>query len=181
MSNNISTVIWFTGLSGSGKSTIALELKKNLEEKKKSVLILDGDTIRSKLTKHLGFSREEIRENNRLIANLAKEMQPSYDYILIPVISPYREDREMARNIIGNKFIELFVNCPIEKCIEKDVKGLYEKALKGEIINFIGIAETNPYEPPNFPEIEVNTIEQNIEETTQQIIYFLKNRKLIEI
>ncbi len=169
----MSTVIWFTGLSGSGKSTIAQGLKVCLEKKNNTVLILDGDTIRSEKTKNLGFSREDIRTNNKIIAQIAVEKKKEYDYILVPVISPYREDREMARNIIGKNFIELFINCPIETCIEKDVKGLYKKALNGEIKDFIGIAETNPYESPIFPEITINTNTENVTKSIEKIIFFL--------
>ncbi len=169
----MSKVIWFTGLSGSGKSTIALEMKRELEKRNKKVEILDGDVIRNKLTTHLGFTREDIRENNRLIANLAKEMEPKYDYVLIPVISPYRQDREMNRKIIGKEYTEIFIHCPIEKCIERDVKGLYKKALKGEIKNFIGIDTNNPYEPPDSPELTIQTNSENITDSVKKIIFFL--------
>ncbi len=171
--DNTSTVIWFTGLSGSGKSALALELKKYLEQKSKTVAILDGDIIRSKLTKHLRFSREDIKENNKQIATVANEMKKEYQFILIPVIAPYREDREINRKIIGKEYIEIFVNCPIQKCIERDVKGLYQKALKGEIENFIGISKNNPYEPPLNPEITINTNTENITKSVEKIIYFL--------
>lgn len=151
----MSLVLWFTGLSGSGKTTIAEALKKELGAQGKTVEILDGDTIREKLHRTLGFSREDIRTNNRLIAELAK--QSKADVVLVPVISPYREDRAMARQIIGKDFREIFVNCPLGECIRKDVKGLYQKALRGEIKNFIGIATSNPYEPPERPDLEVRT------------------------
>ncbi|HLC52092.1 MAG TPA: adenylyl-sulfate kinase [Candidatus Nanoarchaeia archaeon] len=163
-------VVWFTGLSGSGKTTIALELKKQLENSGKIVEILDGDVVRETLHKNLGFSREDIRENNRLIAGLAKELSSKTDYILVPIISPYKEDRAMVRKIIGDDFIELFVNTPLQKCINRDVKGLYKKALAGEIDDFIGIAESNPYQPPNNPEIEIFTANQNLQDSVKQIL-----------
>lgn len=163
-------VVWFTGLSGSGKTTIALELKKQLENSGKIVEILDGDVVRETLHKNLGFSREDIRENNRLIAGLAKELSSKTDYILVPIISPYKEDRAMVRKIISDDFIELFVNTPLQKCINRDVKGLYKKALAGEIDDFIGIAESNPYQPPNNPEIEIFTANQNLQDSVKQIL-----------
>lgn len=173
------TIIWFTGLSGSGKTTIAQALKKKIEEYGKSAIILDADDIRSTLNTHLGFSREDIRQNNVLIAHLAKRKSETSEFILVPIISPYREDREKVKSILGNNFIELFVNSPLEKCIQRDVKGLYKKALNGEIKNFIGIAASNPYEPPLSPEIEVNTEINNIVETVILISEHLKRKKLI--
>jgi len=169
-------ILWFTGLSGSGKTTIAQELKIYFEKNKKKILILDGDAIRNDKTKNLGFSREDIHTNNKIIAQIANEKKKEYDYIFIPVISPYIEDRKMAKNIIGENFIELFIDCPIEKCIEKDVKGLYQKALTGKINNFIGIAKTNPYEPPLNPDIIINTHQESIEESTKKVIEYLEKK-----
>ena len=164
----MSLVLWFTGLSGSGKSTLAEALKKELEAHWKTVEILDGDVIRNTLHQKLGFSREDIRTNNRLIAELAVKKRGSIDFILVPIISPYREDRRMARNIVGKSFMELFVNCPLEECIRKDVKGLYQKALRGEIPNFIGIA-------PEKPDLTINTLEEPVSECVKTIMRHLSN------
>jgi len=169
-------IIWFTGLSGSGKSTIAAKLKNELESRGKSVCVLDGDAIRSSQHRHLGFSREDIRENNRLIAELAREKANEYEFVLVPIISPYREDRAMARQIVGPGFIELFINAPLEKCIERDPKGLYKKALAGEIPNFIGIAGSNPYEAPDSPDIHIQSNTAGVEHSVIQILDFLKSR-----
>lgn len=171
-------VVWLTGLSGSGKSTIAVELKNVLERQGKRIEIIDGDVVRSTLHKNFTFSREDIRENNRIIAELAKK-SPA-DIVLVPVISPYREDRAMARTIIGESFREVFVNRPVEKCIERDVKGLYKKALSGEIPNFIGIAASNPYEPPLQPDIEVQTEEMTVPECVEVISRGLVAHKLFK-
>lgn len=171
-------VVWLTGLSGSGKSTIAVELKDVLEQQGKRIEIIDGDAVRNTLHKHFTFSREDIRENNRLIAELAKK-SPA-DIVLVPVISPYREDRKMARTIIGKSFIEVFVNRPLEKCIERDVKGLYKKALSGVIQNFIGVAASNPYEPPLQPDIEVKTEEMTVEGCVEVISRGLVAHKLFK-
>jgi len=168
-------VIWFTGLSGSGKTTLASELKRRLELQRKTVEVLDGDVVRNTIHKTLGFSREDIRENNRLIAELAKQKLVGHDYVLVPIISPYREDRSRAKAIVGNKhFMELFVNSPLAECISRDAKGLYKKALAGEITNFIGVSESNPYEPPENSDLEVLTSKQTIEQSVQIILNHLQ-------
>lgn len=166
-------ILWFTGLSGSGKTTLAVLLKTRLEELGHSAEILDGDAVRSYLHKHLGFSREDIQENNRLLAKLALEKSKKHDFILVSAISPYREDRAMARSLAGKNFIELFVNCPLEKCVERDVKGLYKKALAGEIRDFIGISSSNPYEAPEKPDFMVKTDAEPVEESLNKLLAFL--------
>jgi adenylyl-sulfate kinase len=168
------TIIWFTGLSGSGKTTIAELLKTKLENHGKTVQILDGDIVRDTLHKNLGFSREDIKENNRLIAQLAKDAKTKHDFILVPIIAPYREDREMAKSIVGDNFLELFINAPLQECIKRDVKGLYKKAIAGEIDNFIGISESNPYQKPLNPELEIRTDFQSHNESVQDILNHLK-------
>ena len=168
-------VLWFTGLSGSGKTTIAEALKVELEKNGKRVTIIDGDVVRNTINKHLGFSREDLIENNRVMAELAR--QDIADYVLVPKISPNSEDREHARGIIGSNFIELFIDRSLQSCIENDVKGLYKKAFSGEIPNFIGIAESNPYVPPKNPDFTVNTDELNVGESVGQIINFLHSQQ----
>src|SRR3989338_6177531 len=116
------TVLWLTGLSGSGKTALAEALKKTYEAKGKRVCILDGDAVRQKDARPLGFSREDIRENNSRIARLAKEKKQEYDLVLIPVIAPFREDRARNREIIGDSFFEVFVDCPLAECVQRDVK-----------------------------------------------------------
>ncbi len=173
--NTMAKILWFTGLSGSGKTTIATNLQEKLLSQSKRVLTLDGDVVRETLHKNLGFSPQDIHENNRLIANLAKEQSPNYDYIIVPIISPFQQDRQKARHLLHPNFIEIFINAPIEECIRRDVKGHYQKALRGEIKNFIGIAKENPYEPPSNPEIHIKTKEQTIEQSTQTILTYLLN------
>lgn len=150
-------VIWFTGLSGSGKTTIAERLYELLSADGRHVRIIDGDDVRNSRNRHLGFSREDIRENNRLIAEMAKKALEEHDIILVPIISPFREDRATARNHLGETFLELFVNTPLDVCIERDVKGLYAKAERGEITDMIGYHDSSPYESPVEPDIEVHT------------------------
>jgi len=167
------TVLWFTGLSGSGKTTIATEIKSRLEELGKCVIIIDADDMREKYHSRLGFSREDIRENNRRIAEFVKEKILDYDVVLVPIISPFREDRATVRTILGKAFVELYVNASLGTCIERDTKGMYKKALNGEMDNLIGVSVTNPYEPPKRPDIEVCTDAEDLTQSVQKIIRLL--------
>ena len=132
-------VLWFTGLSGAGKTTIADEVSRILKEKGKTVITLDGDVLRSTVHHHLTFSREDIKKNNDMIANICIDKIDEYDYILVPIISPFTASRKKARDLIGNNFIEVYVKASLNKVIERDIKGLYKKAIKGVLNNFIGI------------------------------------------
>ncbi len=170
----MATVLWFTGLSGSGKSTIANGLKEKLMAIGKKVILFDGDTVRDTLHKHLGFTREDIRENNRLIAELAVGHVVEYDFIITPIISPYREDRQAARQKIGPDFVEVYVNCPLEECVARDTKGLYAKAASGELTNLIGVSVSNPYEAPLNPEIEIKTTGESPDESIKKLLAFLE-------
>lgn len=170
----MSKVIWFTGLSGSGKTTIALALQKRLNSCGKKVFILDGDEVRSKLHKHLSFSREDIKENNRLIAMMAKEKISEFDFILVPIISPYRDDRKAARDLLGENFMELFIDASLEKCIKRDVKGLYKKVRAGELSDFIGMCESSPYERPLNPDIHLKNDQLLVEECVDKILNYLE-------
>ena len=164
-------VLWFTGLSGSGKTTIADKLKERLEKKGKNIKIIDGDNIRTTLNKHLGFSVEDITKNNGIILELCKIEIGKVDFILVPIISPFRKSREKARKELKENFIEVYVNCSYAKCEERDVKGLYNRVKKGAIKNFIGLHV--PYEKPINPDIEVKTSGEKIEESVDKIINFL--------
>lgn len=163
--------LWMTGLSGSGKSTIADLLEQKLLIVGIHTLILDGDNVRLGLCKDLGFSLEDRRENIRRVAETARLLNDAGVVVIAAFISPLRIDREMARQIIGNSFREIYVNAPLEICIKRDVKGIYQKALRGEIREFTGIS--SPYEPPLHPDIEINSneeIEKCVEEIYQQVI-----------
>ena len=172
-------VIWFTGLSSSGKTTVALKTKEELESGGKSVTIIDGDNIRKGRHKHLGFTRADVKKNNKLIAELAKDKAKKFDFVLVPIISPFKEDRAAARSNIGLNFFELFINLPLEECIRRDIKGLYKKALAGEIDDLIGVSKTNPYEPPDNPDIEIKSDKLNVEESASKVINFLKEKNLL--
>src|SRR5699024_9994925 len=161
LNNHKSAVIWFTGLSGSGKSTISVELEKELYNQGVRTYRLDGDNIRHGLNKNLGFSPEERKENIRRIGEVSKLMVEAGLVTLSAFISPYREDRDEIRELMDDgEFIEVFVNANIETCESRDPKGLYKKARTGEIKGFTGIDA--PYEEPVDPEITVNTEMQGV-------------------
>ena len=163
-------VLWFTGLSGSGKSTLANALDEKLNSNNYSTYILDGDNVRMGLNKDLGFSPEDRKENIRRISEVAKLFADSGKIVMTAFISPYSNDRDEARKLIGDDFIEIFVNTSIEECIERDPKGLYKKALNGEIKGFTGIDA--PYQKPEDAEIEIK--DSSIEESIDLIIKKLK-------
>ena len=164
-------VLWFTGLSGSGKSTLANALDKKLNSKKYNTYILDGDNVRMGLNKDLGFSPDDRKENIRRISEVAKLFADSGKVVMTAFISPYSDDRNKARKLIGDDFIEIFVNTSLEDCIDRDPKGLYKKALSGDIKGFTGIDA--PYEEPQNPDIEIKGM--TIDESVNFIINSLKN------
>ena len=161
-------VIWFTGLSGSGKSTIANQVANVLHQLGKLTYVLDGDNIRHGLNKNLGFSPEDREENIRRIGEVAKLFADAGIIATTAFISPYSKDRDKAREILENgRFIEVFVDCPLEVCESRDPKGLYEKARAGEIKEFTGIDA--PYEVPENAEIVINTNDLDLAASTQKV------------
>jgi adenylyl-sulfate kinase len=168
--------LWLTGLSGAGKTTIAVELEKRLRAAALRVERLDGDTVREGLTRDLGFSKEDRDKNIERVTYVAKLLSRNGVGVVAAFISPYRQARDKARAETTN-FIEVFVNAPLQTCIDRDVKGMYAKAIKGEIQQFTGISD--PYEEPLNPEIVVNTVEQSVDECVDHILTYLKNRALI--
>lgn len=162
-------VIWFTGLSGSGKSTLAVQLEANLAARGYKTYLLDGDNIRTGLNKDLSFTDEGRIENIRRIGEVAKLFVDAGIIVLTAFISPFRSDREQARQIVGtNSFMEVFVDCPIEVCEQRDVKGLYRKARAGEVANFTGI--DSPYEVPDHPDLILKTNELSVEASQNLLI-----------
>ena len=173
--NQSSKVIWLTGLSGSGKSTIALELEKKLFTIGYFSQVFDGDNIRSGICNNLGFSEEDRKENIRRIAEISKLYLNSGIISIVSFISPTVESRDIAKKIIGQEdFIEVFISTPIELCEKRDVKGLYKKARTGEIKNFTGIDQ--PYEIPLNADLEINTAEQTIDESVELLYNFIENK-----
>lgn len=164
-----SVMIWFTGLSGSGKSTIAIALERELQKRGLLCRILDGDNIRSGINNNLGFSAEDRVENIRRIAEIGKLFVDTGIITLAAFISPNNDIREMAANIIGKEdFMEIYVSTPIEECECRDVKGLYAKARKGEIKNFTGISA--PFEAPEHPALSLDTSKLSVEESVNKLL-----------
>lgn len=166
--------IWFTGLSGAGKSSLANELEKRLVAMGKHTMLLDGDNIRMGLNKNLGFRENDRIENIRRIAEVSKLMNDAGLIVLTSFISPFVRDRRSAREIIGEDFIEVYVSTPLEECERRDVKGLYKKARNGELANFTGI--NSPYEVPENPEITIDTSKGTLEECVEQLLKELESK-----
>jgi adenylyl-sulfate kinase len=169
--------LWFTGLSGAGKTTISHLVETALRERGSRVEVLDGDVVRENLSKGLGFSKEDRDTNIRRIAFVADLLSRNGVPVITAAISPYREIRDEARELMGERFIEVFVKASVEVCAERDVKGLYEKAFKGEIKEFTGVSD--PYEPPLNPELTLDTEHQSPEESAAEILSLLEERQLI--
>lgn len=160
-------VVWFTGLPSSGKSTLAQRLKEELTKRGFRVEVLDGDVVREHISRGLGFSKEDRDENIRRIYHVAYLLKRNGVVVITAAISPYRAIRNEARELLKD-FVEVFVSCPVDKCIERDVKGMYKKALAGEIKNFTGIDD--PYEPPENPDVVCETDKETVEESVKKIV-----------
>jgi len=172
--NSGGLTLWFTGLSGAGKSTIAEVVEAELRGRGLRVEVLDGDVVRTHLSKGLGFSKEDRDTNIRRIAFVADLLSRNGVVAITAAISPYREIRDEARELMGDRFVEIYVKATVEECARRDVKGLYEKAFKGEIKEFTGVSD--PYEPPLDPEITIDTEAQTVEESAAQVLAYLDSR-----
>ena len=177
MSEHKGFTLWMTGLSGSGKSTITDVLVTKFEERGVPLEVLDGDVVRENLSKGLGFSKEDRDTNIRRIAFVANLLSRNGVPVITAAISPYRAIRDEARQLMGDRFIEAYVKASVETCEERDVKGLYAKARAGEIKEFTGVSD--PYEPPENPELVIDTEKQSPEQSAQQILAYLEERELI--
>lgn len=169
--------VWFTGLPSSGKTTIAHRVEAILRERGHKVEVFDGDVIRKQLCSDLGFSKEDRDTNIKRIAFVCKLMTRNDVVAIAAAISPYRETRDYARREVGKDFLEVYVRCPLSVCKERDVKGLYKKALNGEIKGFTGIDD--PYEEPLNPELTLHTDKETVEESTQRVVAELERRGYI--
>lgn len=169
-----STVLWFTGLSGAGKSTLAHALEERLYQMSFHTFVLDGDNVRHNLCKDLGFSAEARVENIRRVAEVAKLFVEAGVIVLTAFISPFAEDRTKARQLLGDDFIEIYCDCSLEICEQRDVKGLYRRARAGEVKEFTGIS--SPYEIPEQPDLRVNTGSQDLESCVTQVLDYLVQR-----
>jgi adenylylsulfate kinase len=176
--NHHSCILWFTGLSAAGKSTIANEISKALFHLNVQQYVLDGDNIRHGLNKDLGFSDHDRTENIRRIGEVAKLFVDNGQIVLTAFISPFQADRNLVRALVeSNEFIEVYVECSVETCEKRDPKGLYKKAKTGEIQNFTGIS--SPYESPLNPEIRLNTDKLSIQECVETVLQFLRSKNYI--
>lgn len=174
-----SVVLWFTGLSGSGKSTLAHAVEEELYQLGLNTFVLDGDNVRHGLNKDLGFNDKDRKENIRRISETAKLMLEAGVITLTAFISPFEEERAMARSLMPHgDFIEIHCFCPLEVCEERDVKGLYKKARDGEIKHFTGIS--SPYESPSKPELKVDTHSLSLKESTDLVLSLLRARHIID-
>ena len=172
-------ILWFTGLSGSGKSTIANEVAYKLHSMGKLSYVLDGDNIRHGLNKNLGFSPEDRKENIRRISEVANLLADAGLIAITAFISPYRVDRDLCRELIGKgRFIEIYTRASIETCEKRDPKGLYKKARAGEIKDFTGV--NAPYEAPNDPELVIDTDKESVDESVEKVLNKLKELEYIE-
>lgn len=168
--NHKSFLVWFTGLSGSGKSTLANLLEIELHSKGIHTYHLDGDNLRLGLNSDLTFSETDRSENNRRVGELANLMLDAGIVTIAAFVSPFQKDRERVKSIVGaENFLEIYINTDIEECIKRDTKGLYKKAISGEISEFTGIS--SPYEEPTSPDLIINTAEINIEESLQLVLH----------
>ncbi len=177
--NQKGVTIWLTGLSGSGKSTIAVELEHALIENRHQAYILDGDNIRHGLNKNLGFSPEDRTENIRRIGEVAKLFTEAGIITITAFISPYREDRDAVRKLLNDgEFIEVYVKCPLDVCEERDTKGLYKKARAGEVNDFTGISA--PYEEPLNSELTIDSSKLTVEESTRAVLNYLEKNGYVK-
>jgi adenylyl-sulfate kinase len=168
--------LWMTGLSGAGKTTIALELEKKLKERGVKFERLDGDVVRESLTRDLGFSKEDRDKNIERVSFVAKLLSRNGVGVVCSFISPYQAQRDMVRSQTHN-FIEVYVSTPLEVCAERDVKGMYKKAMAGEIPNFTGVSD--PYEAPENAEIVIPTHLETVEQSANRVIAYLEEKGLI--
>src|SRR5690348_5787752 len=167
------TAIWLTGIPASGKTTISLLLKDYLQKKNIPAIILDGDEIRKTVSKDLGFSPQDRKEHNRRVIEIAKLLVKNNFTVIIPLISPYKETRELARKELPN-FVEVYVKASLDTCIKRDPKGLYQKAKNGEITNLTGLQ--SPYEEPTNPELVLDTEKSTPQQCLDAIISFLDKK-----
>src|SRR5688572_32342803 len=177
MANDKGFTLWFTGLSGAGKTTISKLVETELHNRRNRLEILDGDVVRENLSKGLGFSKEDRDTNIRRVAFVADLLSRNGVPVITAAISPYREIRDEARQQMDGRFIEAYVKASVEECERRDVKGLYAMARAGEIKEFTGVSD--PYEPPEHPELVLETENQTPEESAEEILAFLEERGLI--
>lgn len=172
MNSKKTFTLCFSGISGSGKSTLAQEVEKCLKKKNIPIKIIDGDTLREELGNLFGYSREERMKQNRIVRVLAKYLNDCGINVIIAIVSPFDEMRKQMRSFFGENYIQVYLDCPVEKCAERDVKGYYKRAKKME--NFNGVNDV--YEVPEDSEIRIDTVQEDVENSVTQILAYLKER-----
>jgi len=170
-------VVWFTGLSGAGKSTIAHTVEERLHQLGCRTYVFDGDNVRHGLCSDLGFSEQDRSENIRRIAEMCNLFVDAGVIALTAFISPFHKDRELVHKLMGDDFLEVYCRCPVEVCEQRDVKGLYKKARAGEIDNFTGISA--PYDEPQNPDLVLDTDKQSLEESVEQVLKLLVKNDIV--
>jgi adenylylsulfate kinase len=178
LNHHQSVLLWFTGLSGAGKSTLAHALEEKLYQMGYHTFVLDGDNVRHGLCGDLGFSHEDREENIRRISEVANLFVEAGVIVLTAFISPFLADRQKARELVGEDFVEIYCRCPVTVCEDRDVKGLYRRARAGEIKEFTGIS--SPYEEPDNPELVIDTATKSLDECVEQILNYLVKRGVYE-
>ena len=170
--------VWFTGLSGAGKSTLAAAMREEIAARGRRVEVLDGDEVRTNLSKGLGFSKEDRDTNIRRIGYVARLLSRNGVVVITAAISPYREVRDEVRRVHEAPFVETFVDCGMDELVRRDAKGLYAKALRGDLAHFTGVSD--PYEPPLAPQIHLRTDRESIAESRAKIVAWLEREGLLE-
>ena len=170
--------LWFTGLSGSGTTTTADRVTQLLEQRGRTVTVLDGDVVRTHLSRGLGFSREDRDENVRRVGYVATEIVRHGGIAICALVSPYRATRDEVRAMVGPGFIEIYVDTPLEVVIERDVKGLYAASERGDVPQMTGVSD--PYEPPATPELRLETVDRTLEENASSVISYLEERGILD-
>ena len=173
MNHKQALIFWFTGLSGAGKTTVAQKVRDQLLAQTLDVLLLDGDDVRERFHTHLGFSEADIKENNALLAQLCIEYRDKYDVIMVPIISPYLSSRRDAKRRIGTGFFEVFIHADLDTVVDRDTKGMYAKAKKGEFDNLIGVSPKSPYQPPENADFVLNTTQESVTESVRRLAEFV--------
>ena len=173
------TILWFTGMSGAGKSTLANGLRIALQLAGLKVLILDGDDVRTRLHRQLGFTPEDIRLNNELIVGLCEQHRADHDYILVPIISPYRDSRAAARRRLSPGFHEIYVRASLDILNDRDTKGLYGAVRRNEIDNLIGVSPSNPYEVPEAPDLEFDTGAEDLGQAQSRLLRYSQKCRVV--
>jgi len=169
-------VVWFTGLSGSGKTTIAKLAVEQLRSQDFRVQIIDADAVRQSITTHLGFSPEDISQNNRVIAEICLKQRSNFDLILVPIISPFRQIRKEVRRELGEPFLEVYVKASVDTVLKRDPKGLYKLANEGKISSMVGLTSEVPYEVPQNPELVLDTESYTASELADELVNFIISR-----